>query len=316
MSRDEQAARWFARMRGPVTERDHAKFSAWLRERANAEAYARVCDDWNLAGVASPRRIAEAAAANHRPAPGADRPRWALAGLAAGLALALGLIWHLTVPHAADRPGAFTGAGAVRLADGTRVELMAGARIEARFSGNERRVTMTGGRARFEVAHDAARPFRVFAGGTETTALGTRFEIDLTRPRPRVRLFAGSVEVRPARGGQALRLQPGESAEFDGRRTHRLAATSSSAATLAPPPAGMLAALDLPLGEVVARANRVNPVPIRLDDPALAARRLSGRFELAGSAVLARKLGAALGLEVIETPEAVILRTPAKNPGG
>ena len=37
----------------------------------------------------------------------------------------------------------------------------------------KRQVVMTGGRARFTVAHDASRPFRVVAGGSEIVALGT-----------------------------------------------------------------------------------------------------------------------------------------------
>lgn len=50
------------------------------------------------------------------------------------------------------------------------------------------------------VAHDASRPFRVQAGGSLTTALGTVFEVDLTGPAPIIHLVEGSVEVGATRG--------------------------------------------------------------------------------------------------------------------
>src|SRR3546814_15697675 len=86
---------------------------------------------------------------------------------------------------------------------------MDGARVEARFTSGERRVRLVGGRARFSVAHESARPFRVEAAGSETTALGTIFEIDLTGRRPAVHLVEGPVEVRATANPQApLRLSP------------------------------------------------------------------------------------------------------------
>src|SRR3546814_18176066 len=75
---------------------------------------------------------------------------------------------------------------------------------------------LVGGRARFSVAHESARPFRVEAAGSETTALGTIFEIDLTGRRPVVHLVEGSVEVRATANPQApLSLSPGQRAAIE-----------------------------------------------------------------------------------------------------
>src|SRR3546814_19997131 len=82
------------------------------------------------------------------------------------------------------------------LEDGTRVALMDGAKIDPKFSPGERRVILIGGRARFTVAHDTTRPFRVEAAGSETTALGTIFEVDLRGREPVIHLVEGSVEIR------------------------------------------------------------------------------------------------------------------------
>ncbi|KTE22840.1 hypothetical protein ATE67_02680 [Sphingopyxis sp. H050] len=70
----------------------------------------------------------------------------------------------------------------------------------------------------------------------------------------------------------------------------------------------MLAADGLPLGAVIDAANKVNVKPIRLADPALASLPVTGRFDVANGASLARKLAAALGLEAIEGPDAITLR--------
>ena len=309
MSRDSEAARWFARMRGPDAERARPEFEAWRRDGANAAAYARAEADWEFAGMLSPARIK---ARGRRDRFARPALRWGIATLAGlGLALALALNW----PGPADRQSAALAQAqrpnaALRLADGSEVRLMDGARIEIRFAAAQRRVTLLGGRARFSVAHDAARPFVVTAGGSETTALGTVFEVDLRTGRPRVRLVAGSVEVRATGTTSAVRLRPGESAEIDGRVPHRLAPKDST------PTATMIDAADLPLAAVIERANRANAVPIRLADPALGALRLSGRFDIADSAALARKLAAALDLAVREGGDGFVLSRAPEKTGG
>ena len=63
-----------------------------------------------------------------------------------------------------------------RLPDGTKVQLKAGSelRLANDFNKNKRLVFLTG-EAKFEVAHDASRPFVVKTGNVFTTALGTVF---------------------------------------------------------------------------------------------------------------------------------------------
>ncbi|MEI9850127.1 MAG: FecR domain-containing protein [Sphingomonas sp.] len=84
----------------------------------------------------------------------------------------------------------------VTLDDGSVVTLDTGTRLEVAFTQGERRLRLLAGRARFEVAHDAGRPFIVAAGDGEVVATGTIFDVSLVGARPRVRLIQGSVEVR------------------------------------------------------------------------------------------------------------------------
>lgn len=309
MSRETEAGHWYARMHGPDADSSRAAFNAWKRDPANAEAYAAYEDDWTLTGSIAPapraRSRSEREAA--RFAPGGSR--WALATAAA---IVIALIFAWTFDRRADTPQIASGPmlpGQLRLADGTAVQLMDGAWAEPRYSESERRLILHGGRARFDVAHDAKRPFIVVAGNSETRALGTIFEVDSRAATPRVTLIRGAVEVRLAGTVEAIRLAPGESAEVLAAGPRRLPEMIS------PVPATLIDADKLPLGAVIDRANRANAVPIRLADPALASLELTGRFDLADSPALARKLAAALDLGVETQPHAIILKAPPEKRG-
>ena len=309
MSRETEAGHWHARMHGPDADSSRAAFEAWRRDPANAAAYAAYEEDWALTGriAPAPRARSRSEREAARFAPGGAR--WALA-TAAVIVVALLFAW--TIDRRPDTPQIAGGPmvpGQLRLADGTLVTLMDGARAEPHYSNSERRLVLHGGRARFDVAHDATRPFIVVAGNSETRALGTIFEVDTRAAAPRIRLIRGAVEVRLAGTAEAIRLAPGESAEVLAAGPHRLPEMT------APVPATLIDADRLPLGAVIDRANRANAVPIRLADPALAALELTGRFDLADSTALARKLAAALDLAVETRPHEIVLKRPREKRG-
>ena len=295
---------WLALMEGPDAERYRAAFEAWHDDPANAKAYAILRRDFEATSQLSAQEIASLAG----PYDAARRKRhqqWAIAA-AIMLSLSAGFAWTAIGPDTAKPVIAITGpTGEQHLDDGTLVALLDGAKVETQFTRSERVVTMTGGRARFTVAHDASRPFRVVAGTSVTTALGTVFEIDMRGAAPRIRLLEGSVDVaRRSAGSPALRLAPGESAEVGADGPRRVPAMASPVAT------SKLDADNLPLGAIVDRANRVNRRKIGLADPALAALRVSGRFEIGDGDALARKLAAALDLGLDTGPSGPILKHP------
>ena len=96
----------------------------------------------------------------------------------------------------------------VTLADASVVTLDAGTQLTARLGPATREVTLLTGRALFEVAKDARRPFIVRAKGRTITALGTIFDVSLSSRELRVTLAEGKVAVRPARprAGQDLQI--------------------------------------------------------------------------------------------------------------
>ena len=303
--RDTEAAHWFARMRTPGAEAGRAEFDAWHADPENAAAYADAKEDWLITGG-----VAEEHLTAHRQVPSKATPpsraHWALAA-ALILAISLAFAWVLLGNRGAEPIVADNATGELVLEDGTRVALTDGARVEAEFTSGERRVNLVGGRALFTVAHDSARPFRVEAAGSETTALGTIFEIDLTGRRPVVHLVEGLVEVRATANPQApLRLRPGQRATVE-KDAPMLIETKPAGETVTMTiPVGeaegpnLLLAEGLPLGAVIDRANRVSSARIELADPAIGGRLVSGRFDVSNARSLARQLAAALDLDVQE----------------
>lgn len=105
------------------------------------------------------------------------------------------------------------------LSDGTKVWLNASSsiRFPVAFKGNERRVQITG-EVYFEVAHNAAMPFRVEARGQTVEVLGTHFNVNAYDDEASVKttLLEGSVRVT-AQGAGAT-IKPGEQSELkDGK---------------------------------------------------------------------------------------------------
>lgn len=317
--RDTEADYWFARMRAPHSQADRAEFEAWRSDPDNAEAYALAEENWLLTTGVAPEHLAAHRKAAAAPAPAATDKRWALAA-ALLLAVSLAFGWVLLGNRGSDPIVAGNDGGELRLDDGTRVVLMDGARIDPKYSPEERRIFLSGGRARFFVAHDSSRPFRVEAGGSETTALGTTFEVDLTGLRPIIHLVEGSVEVRAtAKPRASLRLRPGQRAAVENDAPILVETSPASGPVAMVNPVGkgdeadLLVADGLPLGAVIDRANRAGSAKIRLTDKAIGGRLVSGRFDVSDARSLARQLAAALDLDVKEQAGGYVLMPKIAN---
>jgi transmembrane sensor len=84
----------------------------------------------------------------------------------------------------------------IALADGSRVQLNAGAsiRFPQQFEASQREVYLTG-EAFFTITKDPSRPFIIHAGGITTTVLGTSFNINARPDRVSVTVATGKVRV-------------------------------------------------------------------------------------------------------------------------
>lgn len=102
------------------------------------------------------------------------------------------------------------------LADGTCVWLNAESSIKypTVFSGNERKVEITG-EAYFEVAHNAAKPFRVVTNGQVVEDLGTHFNINSYADEPVVKTTLLEGRVKVTQNENTALLIPGQQAQVN-----------------------------------------------------------------------------------------------------
>jgi transmembrane sensor len=101
------------------------------------------------------------------------------------------------------------------LPDGSEVWLNAASSIKypTAFIGNERKVEISG-EAYFEIAHNAAKPFKVSVNGMEVKVLGTHFNINAYNDEASVKttLLEGSVTL--TKGSAVTTLKPGQQAQL------------------------------------------------------------------------------------------------------
>lgn len=298
-SLEEIAAGWMARQRsGVISAEEATELETWLAaEPANREAYEHVEGLWRAAAHlrADPQIMAlrdEAA----RAWPPRARPRWVPAAAAAAAAFAVLGGWQAISPQTAptnelarssNEQVFSTGVGqtaTVTLSDGSVVTLDTDSRVRARRVGAQRRVWLDRGQAFFKVAHDAAHPFVVAAGGRTITALGTAFNVRLDHDRVEVVLAEGRVRVEGAKPLLALAPQRPPAAELaPGSRLiaapdqqWQIAKINVDAATSWR--RGQLVFVRRPLGEVVDEINRYSEKKIVVADASLAEAPITGGF--------------------------------------
>jgi transmembrane sensor len=303
------AAHWYVRLRAAdCSLAERQAFQSWLAQApAHALAYeharrtSRLVDQLATQDVRL-RQLAAATAptlATRAPAP------WRFAA-AVLLALGLAILWTLqgdlrTQPVVAQYANTGMQQQQVDLPDGSRVYLDVGARLDVQMTPTGRLLDLHAGRAYFEVAHDAARPFAVVAGGVRTVALGTRFQVAVAARGITVTLAEGSVAVSMQdRAEWQEILRPGEQLRLGIGGGERVRSAVDAAAVTGWS-TGRLVFKGAPLSEVLADINRYTPLKLRLGDESLGQVPVGGTF-IAGadSARVAAALGAVLPLNAVQ----------------
>jgi transmembrane sensor len=333
----EQARGWFvAHDEGPLDAQKTAAFLTWLRASpVHVRAFLRVsriardlkaaAEDPNFALEAL---LEEARADNSDHTVALDsadvrgalecRPVrwsvWALAGVSAVLIVGLSLLWwsrdgeRFGLPRTYD---AGHGEQATwRLPDGSTLHLNTGGSATVRYSTTERVIDLNRGQALFEVAHGDRRRFRVSAGEAQVLAVGTEFDVYRRRDVTLVTVVEGTVTVSvgeppPSNGivppGLSLRVSAGQQAGVEaGKLWPEPIAVDAKAAVAWLQ--HQIVAEDRPLGEIVDEFNRYTRVSIEIDDPALRALRVSGRFDVYDTESFVGFLSSLDGVAVERTP--------------
>jgi transmembrane sensor len=305
-----EAAAWISHLHGPRRSPEvEAGFRRWLASSEEcARAFEGVTEIWDMMPAVSAGEMPRIAVWD-RPAP----PRlWtraaAITAICAALALGARWVWS-------DRDYA-TGIGEqriVNLDDGTRVSLNSDTRMEVEYSSAQRRVVLREGEAFFEVTHNPRRPFVVVAGGHHVTALGTAFEVRYEPDCTTVMLVEGKVAVSPGNADTARRnedstaiLAPGERLTFvkrsePKRDRPRLDAVMAWRR-------GEVIFDDTVLADAVAEMNRYDRTSLVIDDPGIAALRVSGIYRSGDTSGFARLVGRMYDLNVVTEDGRIHLR--------
>ncbi|MCV0415713.1 MAG: FecR domain-containing protein [Brevundimonas sp.] len=266
---DREATDWHVRLgERPVSAETLAAFKAWRATPANAEAYHRVETVWRSMGTLSGDQdiqdITRETLRTSRPAPRRTRSRALVPALAVLVPVVVAAVaLSLWLPARGVHETEVGELRIVRLEDGTQVRLDTDTRLKVRFEGDQRRVFLEQGQALFEVAHDAARPFRVVAGETEVTALGTVFDVRRETSGARVTLVQGAVAVTETGVGDARRwrLAPGQQVETARANAAPRAVDPEVATSWSE---GRLIFRGAPLSDAIAEVNRYLPEKIVL----------------------------------------------------
>ncbi|HEX9487112.1 MAG TPA: FecR domain-containing protein [Gemmatimonadales bacterium] len=162
----------------------------------------------------------------------------------------------------------------LRLLDGTEITLNADSKLRAPvpFAALQRDVYLEG-EAYFSVVHDAARPFVVHTAGGAIQDIGTRFGVHAYRDAERERVAV--VEGAVALAGTPLRA--GQVATLSRTGTIRVLRNARVADELAWT-RGRLVFTNVPLEEAAERLGRWYDLDVRVADPALARRPVTGSY--------------------------------------
>ena len=165
----------------------------------------------------------------------------------------------------------------VRLSDGTRVVLGANSRLTypRSFTLDAPREVRLSGEARFEVTHDADRPFWVISGEMRTEVLGTVFDVN-AYPGSRARVILYEGHVRIGHQQEQLDIHPGQQAVLQDNR--HLNITSVNLKQAGSWTEGLFDYDNIPLGEVLKHIGTWYNVSITAQSESFLERRIHFRF--------------------------------------
>ncbi|HKQ10242.1 MAG TPA: FecR domain-containing protein [Rhizomicrobium sp.] len=313
---DAEAAAWVARFdAGDVSAKDQAAFQAWLNRSAlHREAIAEYGNFWSefdqlgqlTASIGAEREIDTQAKRSFR---FSGTKYWLAASVAAVVVIgAVGgvlrqelsdrpstqqaSVQQATVPRPSVRQSYATAIGAQKkftLADGSVVTLNTNSRIDVELRGHRRDVHLVRGEAYFDVVHDTARPFTVYANRYVVRDIGTAFAVHLLeKGLVNVRVTKGSVEIAASTPGGKVSdgtkslgvIAAGRDVVF-GQTIERSELVSD--AELGRKLAwrqGQLIYSGQPLADVLADLSRYSDIEIELADPALRNLSVGGAFSV------------------------------------
>ncbi len=280
---------WFLDLKArPDCRQTEQGFEIWLsRSPLHKRAWEQALKTWALLGEVPPvyehiwkvDSFASVAALR-------SRRRWKPWAVGATLTIAASMLALLAGPSLliqwqADHVTRTAESRILKLEDGTVIEMGGDSAISTEITASARRVTLLVGEAFFDVAHDAARPFTVSAGGVEVAVLGTAFDVQLADDTTTVELARGTVAISYAGPDhkEDFELSQGQMAAVD-HRTGAVMRNEIAPEDIAAWRTGRMFVDDVTVAAAAERLQRYHDAWISIPDPALAARRVTGLYDL------------------------------------
>jgi transmembrane sensor len=269
---------------------------------------------------------------------GGPRKRMGLVAFAATVLCALGVGAYFTSAPRGDRYSTpIGGIASVPLADGSHLTLNTATQVRVELTPHKRDIRLEDGEAFFQVAKDPTRPFVVEVGNKRVIAVGTEFSVRRTGDDMRVVVTEGRVRVESGSADRAARSShlaivrgrpgvAGASTEMaQARRPGEVFLTPGSVASAGDDGVvveqkplseaeddltwrhGYLTFHDASLADAVAEFNRYNAHKIAIQDPAVAAIRISGSFRVLNYEAFVRVLGDGFAIHARSTGETTTL---------
>lgn len=291
----ERAAQWLLQKdRGELPSDDRRQFEAWLAaDSRHRQAFLALQRAWSCAdglkawrpadGSVEPRILLKMA----RPRVAVSR-RWAVAAAVSAVAILMASVTWLTI-NAGSTTDFRTEVGEYRrlvLDDGSLLQLNTDTEVKVKLESDLRSIRMLKGEAHFDVAPNKQRPFRVTAGRTLVTAVGTAFTIRMRDDdEVEVLVTEGSVTLTPIvdspRTPHHPPLRPIAAGEIADAKPGSVAVRAVAPAEVKQRLSWQVGELILDgmrLDQVVAEFNRYSQRQLVLGDPSLASLRVGGNF--------------------------------------
>ncbi|WP_298707323.1 FecR family protein [Chitinophaga sp.] len=194
------------------------------------------------------------------------RNTWWMAAAAVAVLLMAGF-WGLKRLGSGEQ--SFSGGQTAALHDGSRIQLAGNGTltVDEDFGEEERRVRVSG-KADFDIAPAAGKPFIVEAGGTEIKVLGTRFTVSFDTTLF-IQVESGKIQVTDPSLGEPVVMTEGMSLRRNG---------ANGGFEVSGQPERPMVFRDVPFGLVVETVEKRYKVNITVADPAMLEKRITVHF--------------------------------------
>ena len=227
---------------------------------------------------------------------------WPMAGIAASLAILIGLAWLARLfffpYYGMEVIASGTEQRMFILPDSSQVWLNKNSKLLYHPAGGAERAVVLIGEAFFEVKHNPQRPFTVETAEALTTVLGTSFNLRAYPEEETTELWVATGKVAfAAEDRKAQTLVPAGYAAILQKQANTISKFQSLTENAWAWKSGTLAFRDQPLGEVIPLLERYYGVSLRVQNSQLANCRFTGSFRQAELEEVLRVLEATLQLD-------------------